>query len=531
MSVEASSGWEMVIGLEVHCELSTATKLFCSCRNAFGDQPNTNVCPVCLGLPGSLPVLNARAVELAMRVGTALHCDIRPSIFHRKNYFYPDMPKGYQVSQYDAPVNLGGWLDLPGGERIRIERAHLEEDTGKTTHVGGGGRIHQATHSLVDYNRAGVPLVETVSAPDLRSADQARSYVSELRAVLVAVGASDGKMEEGSLRVDANVSVWMAGAPGAVLGTRCEIKNLNSLRSLGRAIEHESTRQVALLEAGQAVVQETRHWNEAESRTTPMRSKEEAFDYRYFPEPDLVTVAPDETWRAAVAAELPVLPAERRGRLAEVLRAEGGGEGLAGGRLGAADGGREGLRQAVATLVELDLDGLVLGAVQAGADPRLAVNRAANEAAADPGGARRLDPGGFARLLAMEADGRLSATQAKAVLAEMLAGSAHGAPPGPAGAPGEGAPDVAAPGPAALDPEAIALARGYQALTAEVLATVVDEVLVNHPDEWSRYLSGDAKVSGFLVGQIMRSTHGQADGKAAAAILRQRFVSHGDGHH
>ncbi|PZS20150.1 MAG: Asp-tRNA(Asn)/Glu-tRNA(Gln) amidotransferase subunit GatB [Acidimicrobiales bacterium] len=523
MSVDASGDWEMVIGLEVHCELSTATKLFCSCRNAFGDEPNTNVCPVCLGLPGSLPVLNARAVELAMRVGSALHCEIRPSIFHRKNYFYPDMPKGYQVSQYDAPINLGGWLDLPGGERIRIERAHLEEDTGKTTHVGGGGRIHQASHSLVDYNRAGVPLVETVSAPDIRSADQARSYVSELRAVLVAVGASDGKMEEGSLRVDANVSVWMAGAPGAVLGTRCEIKNLNSLRSLGRAIEYESGRQVALLESGQAVVQETRHWNEADSRTTPMRSKEEAFDYRYFPEPDLVPLVPDQGWRDAVEAELPTLPAARRDRLAEVLSGGDGG-GLAGDRPGVVDGGGDGWRQAVATLVELDLDGLVLAAVQAGADPRLAVNRAANEAAADPGAARRLDPGPFARLLAMEADGRLSATQAKAVLAEMLARSASPEATDPQ------ATDPAVADPAAADPEAIARAKGYQALTAEVLASVVDEVLVNHPDEWGRYLSGDAKVSGFLMGQIMKSTHGRADGKAVAAVLRQRFASHVDGH-
>src|ERR671916_584556 len=286
-----ASAWEMVIGLEVHTELATATKLFCGCPNNFGDDPNTNVCSVCLGLPGSLPVLNEQVVELSMRLGRALGCEVRRSIFARKNYFYPDMPKDYQVSQYDLPINVEGSLELPSGRRIGIERAHIEEDTGKSTHVGGGGRITDAGHSLVDYNRAGVPLLEIVSRPDLRSADEARSYVSELRAILVAAGISDGKMEEGSLRVDANVSVRPAGE--ATYGTRCEIKNLNSLRSLGRAIEHEAGRQVAVIEAGEPVVQETRHWDEDDGRTHSMRSKEEAEDYRYFPEPDLVPLAPD----------------------------------------------------------------------------------------------------------------------------------------------------------------------------------------------------------------------------------------------
>ncbi|HMQ28311.1 MAG TPA: Asp-tRNA(Asn)/Glu-tRNA(Gln) amidotransferase subunit GatB, partial [Acidimicrobiales bacterium] len=236
-------GWELVVGLEVHCELATATKLFCGCPNQFGSEPNTNVCPVCLGLPGSLPVLNRRAVEFAMRLGRALHCTVEPSTFARKNYFYPDMPKDYQVSQYDQPINAEGWLELPSGLRIGIERAHLEEDTGKSTHVGGGGRIHEAGHSLVDYNRAGVPLVEIVGRPDLRTSEDAKAYVAELRAVLLATGVSDAKMEEGSMRVDANVSVRR---PGEEFGTRCEIKNLNSLRSLGRAIDYEARRQVDL---------------------------------------------------------------------------------------------------------------------------------------------------------------------------------------------------------------------------------------------------------------------------------------------
>ena len=313
------TGYETVVGLEVHCELATATKLFCGCRNAFGDEPNTNVCPVCLGLPGSLPVVNRRAVELALRIGAALNCKAQRSIFHRKNYFYPDMPKDYQISQYDEPINVDGWLELPDGSRVGVERAHMEEDTGKTTHVGGGGRIHEAGYSLVDYNRAGVPLVEIVSRPDIRSAAQARAYVDELRSILVATGASDGRMEEGSLRVDANVSVRPAGA--TEYGTRCEVKNLNSLRSLERAIDYEVARQIELLEAGERVSQETRHWDEGDSSTHSMRSKEEANDYRYFPEPDLTPLVPDVALLTAAAEGVGAMPAERRHRLSNLLAA------------------------------------------------------------------------------------------------------------------------------------------------------------------------------------------------------------------
>jgi aspartyl-tRNA(Asn)/glutamyl-tRNA(Gln) amidotransferase subunit B len=318
VTITAPRTWETVIGLEVHCELATATKLFCGCPNEFGDEPNTNVCPVCLGLPGSLPVLNVTAVEYALRVAEALHLHVpEQSIFSRKNYFYPDMPKNYQTSQYDEPITRDGWLDVDGA-RIGITRAHLEEDTGKSLHVGGGGRIHDAEYSLVDYNRAGVPLLEIVSEPDIRSAEQAKRYVEELRATLLAIGVSDVKMEEGSLRIDANISVRPTET--SEFGTRAEIKNLNSLRSLVRAVEYETKRQSGLSEAGERVVQETRHWDEDGGRTISGRSKEEAHDYRYFPEPDLVPVAPTDVMRADVRASMPELPAARRARLIDSWR-------------------------------------------------------------------------------------------------------------------------------------------------------------------------------------------------------------------
>jgi aspartyl-tRNA(Asn)/glutamyl-tRNA(Gln) amidotransferase subunit B len=468
--------WETVIGLEVHCELRTETKLFCGCRNQFGEEPNTNICPVCLGLPGSLPVLNRRAVEFAMRIGEALHCDVRPSIFHRKNYFYPDMPKDYQISQYDEPINVDGFLDLPDGRRVGITRAHMEEDTGKTTHVGGDGRISGSEYSLVDYNRAGVPLVEIVSEPDIRSAEQARAYVTELRAILVATGVSDGKMEEGSLRVDANVSVRPAHQ--ATFGTRCEIKNLNSLRSLGRAIEFETVRQIQILEDGGEIAQETRHWHEGEGRTVTGRTKEEAYDYRYFPEPDLVPLAPDEEWRRSVRDGLPELPAARRERLAAAAGVE---------------------PVAVALVVELDLDGLVAAAVAAGGDAKVALNRAANEVAADLDAAGRLDPAAFSSLVRMETEGQLTPTQAKQVLAQLLE---HGG-----------------------DPADIARERGFEAMASGALETVVDQVIAAHPDEWERFKAGDGKVMGLFVGEVMKATDKQANGKEVTALLRAKAES------
>ena len=305
-------GFEMVVGLEVHVELATNTKLFSASPNRFGDEPNTNIDPVTLGLPGALPVLNRRAVELAMRIGLALGCEIRPCVFARKNYFYPDMPKAYQISQYDQPLNVDGSLTLPDGTVIGVERAHLEEDTGKSPHVGGaGGRIHGSEASLIDFNRAGVPLVEIVSRPDIRSPEEARAYVAELRSILAAIGASDAKMEEGSMRVDANVSVRRPGEP---FGTRCEIKNVNSVRSVGRAVDYEGRRQVDLISAGEVVRQETRHWDETDGRTHTLRTKEDADDYRYFPEPDLLPIVIDDSYIEKVRQSLPELPAAKRAR-------------------------------------------------------------------------------------------------------------------------------------------------------------------------------------------------------------------------
>jgi aspartyl-tRNA(Asn)/glutamyl-tRNA(Gln) amidotransferase subunit B len=470
-----ATGWETVIGLEVHVELRTATKLFCGCRNSFGEEPNINICPVCLGLPGSLPVLNRAAVDYAMLIGTALHCRIQPSIFHRKNYFYPDMPKDYQISQYDVPINIDGWLELPGGGRIGIVRAHLEEDTGKSTHVGGGGRIHEAAHSLVDFNRAGVPLVEIVSAPDLRSAEEARVYVEELRGIVVATGASDGKMEEGSLRVDANVSVRPAGSGD--LGTRCEIKNLNSLRSLGRAIEYEAVRQVEFISEGGKVVQETRHWDEASGTTGTMRTKEEAEDYRYFPEPDLVPVVPEEEWKRAVEGSLPPLPAARREAVARAS-------------------GLDPASDTVVTVVHLDLDPYVEAVAGAGGDAALAVRRLANEVAAEIASIANLTRDAFVALVAMESGGSLTTAQARTVLKELLEAGGR--------------------------PEAVAARLGYEAMGADDLAALVDRVIAGHPSEWQRYTAGEDKLAGLFIGQVKSASDGKADLKAAAALLRAR---------
>ncbi|WP_041300430.1 Asp-tRNA(Asn)/Glu-tRNA(Gln) amidotransferase subunit GatB [Ilumatobacter coccineus] len=463
-------GYEMVVGLEVHVELATATKLFSASPNRFGDEPNTNIDPVTLGLPGALPVLNRQAVELAMRLGLALNCRVQKSTFARKNYFYPDMPKAYQISQYDEPITADGWLDLPDGFRVGIERGHLEEDTGKSTHVGGtGGRIHGSDYSLIDFNRAGVPLVEVVSRPDIRHPEQAKAYVSELRAILVAIGASDAKMEEGSMRVDANVSVRK---PGADFGTRCEIKNVNSVRSVGRAIEYEAKRQILLIESGEKVVQQTRHWDENDGKTHTLRSKEDADDYRYFREPDLVVVDPDPEWIERVRAALPVLPAERRRLLAEAAGV-------------ATDS------EAVMVVVERGQDSYVLEVAKLGGDAAIALKHV--KELAEAGDIPAVD---MAELTTMESSGALTATQAKQVVAEMVESGGTAA-------------DIAA-------------AKGFEAMDTSELEAMVDAAIAEQPDAWEKFCAGEGKAMGALVGAVMKASKGQADGKAVTALLNQK---------
>ena len=469
-------GWELVVGMEVHTELLTKSKLFCGCENHFGSEPNTNICPICLGLPGSLPVLNKDAVELAMRIGMALNCTIAPSTFHRKNYFYPDQSKDYQISQYDLPINSNGYLNLPDGSQVTIERAHMEEDTGKSTHLGGSGRLAGADRSLVDYNRCGVPLVEIVSGPDIRSSEQARAYASELRGILIATGASDGRLEEGSMRFDANVSVRKTGDP---LGTRCEIKNLNSLRSLQRAIDYEAARQVELILDGGTVRQETRHWDEGLGETSTLRVKEDAEDYRYFREPDLTELVPDQPWQDRVRAALPPMPAARRAKLLERI-----------------PGATKAQEDAVVVVIDLDLEHFVNAAADGGAEISIAVSRAANELAAGIDTLSNLTTDAFTQTVLMESKGELSATQSKVVLGELLANGG--------------------------DPKKIAAEKGFEQMSSDSVGATIDELIAKNPDEWQRYKDGDDKLSQFFVGQAMKVTQGKANGKAVIAELQLR---------
>ena len=476
--------YEAVIGIETHVELATASKMFCGCPVSFGAEPNTTVCPVCLGLPGALPVPNEAAIQGILRIGTSLNCRVAErSLFHRKNYFYPDLPKNYQISQYDVPICYEGSIDIDvDGEAttIGITRVHMEEDTGKSLHVGEGGRIHDAVYSLLDFNRSGVPLVEVVTEPDIRSAEQAREYGAELQRIVRTLGVSDARLEEGSMRFDANVSIRPVGQSD--YGTRTEVKNVNSLRSLQRAISHEIERQKGVVEAGGAVVLETRHWNEDTGATIGMRSKEESEDYRYFQEPDLVPLHVDREWQQGVRAALPELPASRRARFSEL--------------------GVES-RTSATMAASSDLTGLFDAAVDAKADIRqasiwvtgevVAYLRTNGVALADTA----LEPSHLADLSTMVSAGRLSATAAKEVLGFVMDGE---------GTPG-----------------AVAEARDLLQITDDrATESAVDAAIAANGEAFQRLLDGDEKVLGFLVGQVMRESGGKADPRAVSALIREK---------
>jgi len=487
---EALSRYEPVIGIETHVELGTTTKMFCGCPTTFGLEPNSAVCPVCLGLPGSLPVANRAAIEYTIRIGLALNCSIATWCrFARKNYFYPDMPKDFQISQYDEPLCTDGWLDVVvGGRTVRvgIERVHLEEDTGKSLHMGGAtGRIHGAEYSLVDYNRAGIPLVEVVTKPvagtGALAPEAARAYVTELRDLLRALGVSDVRMEEGSLRSDVNVSLAPNGA--AEWGTRTETKNVNSLRSVERAVRFEIERQAAVLDAGQKVVQETRHFHEDHGTTTAGRSKEEAQDYRYFPEPDLVPVAPDRDWVEQIRASLPELPAARRAR----LQAEWGLSGLE----------MTQLQNAGA----LDLIGATVGAGASAADARKwwmgELARHANVAGTDLA-ELPITPAEVARVSALVQAGTINDKLARQVLEGVLAG--------------EG------------DPDAVVAARGLAIVSDDAALTeAVDAAIAANPDIAAKIRDGKTAAVGALVGAVMKATRGRADASRASALILDRL--------
>jgi aspartyl-tRNA(Asn)/glutamyl-tRNA(Gln) amidotransferase subunit B len=464
------SEFEPVIGLEIHVQLATRTKMFCGCELSFGDEPNTHCCPVCLGLPGALPVVNAEAIHFGLMIGMALGSEIAPtSIFHRKNYFYPDNPKAYQISQYDEPLNRGGRL----GD-VRIHRVHLEEDAAKLVHVGASGRIHGSDASIVDCNRCGTPLVEIVSEPDVRSAEQAREWLSLLRVTLRQLGVSDVNMDEGSLRCDANVSIRPAGT--SELGTKTELKNMNSFRFIERGINAEIARQQEIVRGGGAVVQETLHFDPRTERITSLRSKEEAHDYRYFPEPDLVPIAITEEMLTRARAAMPELPAARAERLA--------GLGLA-----------EDIAQLLAFRAELG-DQFEAALAADPVAPAALANWILNEETA-----LRVDPAALANVVAMVEAREISRDGGRQVLARLA--------------------DPDAP---VRDPRAIVEAEGLGAIGGgDELAPLVAAALEAHPDVAEKLRGGDLKPVGVIVGHVMKATRGRADGQEITRLVREQL--------
>ncbi len=482
------NGFEPVIGLEIHVQLSTRTKMFCGCALSFGEEPNSRTCPVCLGHPGTLPVLNAQAVHYGLMIGLALGCEIAPrSIFHRKNYFYPDLPKGYQISQYDIPLAVAGSLVVPNGPAVRIHRVHLEEDAAKLVHIGESGRIHGAGHSIVDFNRGGTPLVEIVTEPDLRSAAEAREFLQLLRTTLKQIGVSDVNMEEGSLRCDANVSVREPGESS--FRTKTELKNMNSFRFVERGITAEIERQAGLWRSGEGVLQETLHFDPQTGSLTALRSKEEVHDYRYFPEPDLVPVVPTEEMLARAREALPELPAARLERLAAdyALPPETAAVLVTWAELGsfyeeavaAGDGGGPNPRT---------LAGWVTGEL---------VARLREEGIDDPH-ASKVSPRALAELVAMVERKSLSQSAAKEVLAELTRSGG--------------------------EPGAIVEAKGLSPIadTGE-LEEIVQRAIEADPAAVEQIKAGKDRAIGALIGAVMKETKGRADGSEVTRIVREKL--------
>jgi len=485
LAPEVLAKYEPVIGLEVHVQLLTRTKIFCGCSTRFGDPPNTNVCPVCLGLPGTLPVLNKRAVEMAMRAALALNCTVHDhSRFARKNYFYPDLPKGYQISQYELPLATGGWLEVEvagAKKRIGITRLHLEEDAAKNLHEGFS---QSATKAYIDYNRCGTPLSEIVSEPDMRTPEEAYAYLTTLRQILLYTGVSDCNMEEGSLRCDANVSVRPRGAKE--FGTKVEVKNLNSFRYLQKALEYEIERHIAVLESGGRISQETRFWNQAEGHTVSMRSKERAHDYRYFPEPDLLPVHVSPAWRDEVLRTLPELPEAKRARF---LNSYG---------ITPYDVELLTSTRALADYFE--------SVVKAGAPGKAAANWTQTEllrALKDSGkeiDASPVSPVALAELVKLVESGKLTGAIGKKVFATMFESSRAAAE--------------------------IVAAEGLSAQVSDsAIEAAAREVIAKNPDNVAKFKSGNEGVFKFFVGQVMKATRGLANPQAVNDILRKLLSS------
>ncbi len=483
MQTQEKRTYQAVIGLEFHVHLATRTKMFCGCRVAYGDEPNTHTCPVCLGHPGALPFTNEKAVELGVMAGLALNCEVAPrAVFARKNYFYPDLPKGYQISQFDAPICTGGYLDVPvpeGTVRVGITRVHLEEDAAKNVHVGESGRMHGSVGSLVDFNRGGTPLIEIVTEPDIPSPEAARAAANHLKAILQTIGVSEADMEKGQLRCDANVSIRK---PDGSFGTKTELKNMNSFRYVERGLTRELERQQGILEEGGRVTQATVHYDPVADEVHELRSKEEAHDYRYFPEPDLLPLELTAAWVHEIKSRLPELPEERKARFVQ----------------------QYGLSEYDAGVLTADADlASFYEKVAAEADPKQAANWTTGELQALLNEAgigiseSKVEPGHVTELIGLVEKGTVSRSAAKDVLGFVFeTGDA---------------------------PSAVVEREGLASMGGDELSGTVDEVISANPDEAGRVRDGDKKVIGFLVGQVMKATRGGADGGRVRQLLMEKL--------